>query len=277
VPLTAGGQLSIVASRDLGALGLKDGAPVIYDWVPSYAPLLLPLLALLGLLALKPNRCAAAWLIWLPIGCVFAISLPVSSFMPSDSGRDLLPDVLCPLAVGLGAIWLLANYLRRQLRILTFLCIVLVLAGFSVLVFVPQQSLDFAPETFGVMVALAAAVLATAVALSFCGLICRRRYRPLGIYVWLLLLLTVVWLLIVTPFVFFVEVIQFRGNIDWSGLLFPFLAAAIHFATLLPFLILSSASPFYRERLKALLNVKPEPPPVPPHMAEPLSQDSLKA
>jgi hypothetical protein len=59
--------------------------------------------------------------------------------------------------------------------------------------------------------------------------------------------------------------------------LFPFLAAAIHFATLLPFLILSSASPFYRERLKALLNVKPEPPPVPPHMAEPLSQDSLKA
>jgi hypothetical protein len=33
---------------------------------------------------------------------------------------------------------------------------------------------------------------------------------------------------------------------------------AVTFATLLPFLILSSASPFYRERLKALLNVKPE-------------------
>ncbi len=34
-----------------------------------------------------------------------------------------------------------------------------------------------------------------------------------------------------------------------------------NFATLLPFLILSSASPFFRERLKALLHVKPETPP----------------
>jgi hypothetical protein len=36
----------------------------------------------------------------------------------------------------------------------------------------------------------------------------------------------------------------------------------LHFATLLPFLILSSASPFYRQRLKALLHVTPEAPPV---------------
>jgi predicted RND superfamily exporter protein len=40
------------------------------------------------------------------------------------------------------------------------------------------------------------------------------------------------------------------------------LMVAISFATLLPFLILSSASPFYRERLKALLRVKPETPPL---------------
>jgi hypothetical protein len=33
---------------------------------------------------------------------------------------------------------------------------------------------------------------------------------------------------------------------------------AVTFATLLPFLILSAASRFFRERLKALLHVKPE-------------------
>jgi hypothetical protein len=38
--------------------------------------------------------------------------------------------------------------------------------------------------------------------------------------------------------------------------------ATANFATLLPFLILSSASPFFRERLKALLNVKLETPPI---------------
>ena len=52
------------------------------------------------------------------------------------------------------------------------------------------------------------------------------------------------------------------GRIAWSEFFVPVLAvAAVNFATLLPFLILSSASPFFRERLKALLHVKPEAPP----------------
>ena len=76
MPLTAGGKLTIVASSDLGALGSKEGLPVTYNWVlPSVAPLLLPWLVILGLLALKPNRRAAAWLIWLPLGCVIAFTL----------------------------------------------------------------------------------------------------------------------------------------------------------------------------------------------------------
>ena len=36
------------------------------------------------------------------------------------------------------------------------------------------------------------------------------------------------------------------------------LMVAVTFATLLPFLILALVSPFFRERLKALLHVKPE-------------------
>jgi len=40
-------------------LGSKDGSPVAYEWVlPGVAPLLLPWLAILGLLTLKPNRFA---------------------------------------------------------------------------------------------------------------------------------------------------------------------------------------------------------------------------
>ncbi len=91
--------------------------------------------------------------------------------------------------------------------------------------------------------------------------ICRERYRPAGLYLWLLVLLAALWLLIAAPF-FIIAEISDGGRIPWSEFFIPVLAvAAGNFALLLPFLILSSASPFYRERLKALLNVKPEAPP----------------
>ena len=147
MPLTAGGKLSLVASADIGALGSKDGSPVIYDWVlPSIAPLLVPWLAILGLLALKPNRCAAAWLIWLPLGCLIGLTLALPPLVPS--GTEFFLDVISALAAGLGAVWLLSNYLRRQHRFVTFLCVLFALAGFSALAFVSQQSLNLTQRNF---------------------------------------------------------------------------------------------------------------------------------
>jgi len=264
VPLTADGPLAVVASYDIGALGSKDGPRVLYDWVkPGMASLLLPWLAILALLALTPNRRAAAWLIWLPLGCLIAINKAAQPLLPSET--DFLADAITALGAGLGAVWLLSNYLRRQYRFITFLCVLLALAGFSVLAFVSQQTLSLSPETFEVAIALAVSVMTTAVALGFCGLICRGRYRPFGLYVWLLLLLAVIWLVMSAP-IFLIQMIAQGGDfVDWSEFFLPVLAAAaVNFAVLLPFLILSSASPFFRERLKALLHARPEPPPVPP-------------
>ena len=50
---------------------------------------------------------------------------------------------------------------------------------------------------------LAVGVLASAAALSLGGLICRGRYRPFGLYVWLLILLAAIWLAIALPFFLF--------------------------------------------------------------------------
>ena len=271
MPLTAGGKLSIVASADIGALGSKDGSPFIYDWVlPNVAPLVAPWLAILGLLALKPNRCAAAWLIWLPLGCLIGLNLALPPILPD--GADILADVLGALAAGLGAVWLLSNYLRRQHRFVTFLCVLFALAGFSALAFVSQQSLNLTEETLIAGIALAVGALVTAVALSLCGLFCRGRYRPFGLYLWLLLLAAVSWLIIVAPIYLF-QVIATGGEIDWSEFLVPVLVAAlVNFAALLPFLILSSASPLFRERLKALLHAKTEAPTV----IAPVPEASLK-
>jgi len=262
-----------VASSDLGTLGSRDGSPVDYNWVlPGIAPLLLPWLFILGLLALKPNRTAAAWLIWLPIACVMAFTSRSSMFLPS--GADFLLDIIAALTVGLAAIWLLASHLRRQHGFLTFLCVLLALAGFSVLAAVFRQSgSEMTIELLPVGMILLLGTLVTSVALSLAGLICRRRYRPLGLYLWLFLLLAAVWLLIAVPFLVF-ALITLNGRIEWYAFFVPVsVMATANFALLLPFLILSSASSFFRERLKILLQVKPE---VPPPLAAPPPEPALK-
>ena len=69
------------------------------------------------------------------------------------------------------------------------------------------------------------------------------------------------WLVIAVPFFLFVVIVS-GGNgplSSWSEFFIPvFAMATANYATLLPFLILSSASPFFRERLKTLLHIKPE-------------------
>jgi hypothetical protein len=146
------------------------------------------------------------------------------------------------------------------------LCVLFALAGFSVLAAAAKQGWSLlSVESLQIGVVLAVGVLASTLALSLAGLICRNRFRPLGLYLWLVLLLAGVWLVITVPFFLFAMIVS-GGNIGWNSwpeFFIPvFAVAAANFATLLPFLILSSASPFFRERLKALLNVKPAEPPV---------------
>ncbi len=264
MPLTASGKLTVVASSDLGGLGSKNGSPTVYDWVlPSVAPVLLPWLIVLGLLALKPNRCAAAWLIWLPLGCVLALTAMPPTFLPG--GTNFFLDVIAALGLGLAAIWLVAGYCRRQHRFLTFLCVLLALVSFSALAAVLKQGMSLLTvQSLQIGVTLAVGVLASAVALSLAGLVCRKSYRPLRLYLWMPLLLATAWLAIAAPFFIF-ALFSSGGRISWSEFFIPILSvAAGNFALLLPFLILSSASPFFGERLKALLHVVPDaPPPLP--------------
>ena len=188
MPLTAGGKLNIVASSDLGGTGRagRHAGGISIGRCPAIAPLLLPWLAILGLLALKPNRHAAAWLIWLPLGCVAALTVLPPLILPS--GANFLLDVIAALAIGLAAVWLLSSYLRRSHRVLTFFVLLLTLAGFSVLAAAARQGWDlFNDASLEVGIVLAFAVPANALAVSLCGLLCRGRYRPIGLYVWLLL------------------------------------------------------------------------------------------
>ena len=250
----------MVALADLGSLGSREGPAAHYRWVmPNFAPQLLPWLVILGLLALKSNRTPAAWLIWLPLGCVLAFT-SIPSLFPS--GADFFIDVVAALAIGYTAIWLLADRLRRQNGFLTFLCVLGALAGASLLAVMLRQSGSLVTyEVMPIVMILAMGVWVTSVALSLDGLIWRHRYRPAGLYLWLLVLIVAIWLLVSAP-IFLAIVILQGAKPGWSEFFIPVLGVALcHFATLLPFLILSSACPFYRERIKALLHIWPEVPP----------------
>jgi hypothetical protein len=248
-----------VASANLGPLGSREGAPVSYFWtMPNLAPVMLPWMIILALLVRKPNRTAAAWLIWLPPGCVMAFTL-TPSLLPS--GTDFFLDVITALIIGYAAIWLLADWLRRQHGFLTFLCLLLALLVSSTLAFAFKQGMnESVVDSLQIGILLAIGALVTAVALGLAGLVCRHRYRPVALYLWLFLLVALLWFLVAAPF-FAIALISDGGRIPWSAFFIPlFCVATGHFATLLPFLILSSACPFFRERLKALLHVKSEAP-----------------
>jgi hypothetical protein len=93
------------------------------------------------------------------------------------------------------------------------------------------------------------------VALSLAGLVCRGRCGWLRLSLWLIAALVVVWLLILGPFFIF-SMIFSGGNLPLQ-VLFAIVAVAtgVTFGVMLPFLLLSFANDFYRERLKGLLHL----------------------
>ncbi len=267
VPLTAAGKLKVVAYADLGGLGPRQGAAVAYDWVaPSIVPQILPWLAVLALLLLKSNRCASAWWIWVPLGLVGGAACwpePVLGYLPPSEIGPFL-ELISALGFGLAAVWLLAGCLAGKHRMLAFGGILLTLAAFAALAFLVRQDWEgFGVEALQVGIFLGASGLVISVALTLVGLVSRGRYGWLRLSLWLMAALVVLWLLIIGPFLVImalstsgVPMLALFGAVG--------MAAGITFGVVLPFLVLSFANGFYRDRLKGLLHLgaAATPPPV---------------
>ena len=245
-----------MAYSDLGGLGSKQGAPVVIDWVrPSLMPQVLPWLAILALLMLKPNRCAAAWWILVPLGCVAGVAgapTVLGLLLPSES--EYFMELISAMVFGVAAVWLLSSYLGWKHRMLAFLGILLAQGGFSVLAYVISRGWgELGAETAALGAALAAGAVAMSAALSLAGLLCRGRYGWLRLSLWVMAALVVVWLVVILPF-FILAVISSSGGVPVLAI-FGVVGAAvgITFGVLLPFLVLSFVNGFYRERLKGLL------------------------
>jgi hypothetical protein len=269
----------------LDGLGATDGPPVTCNWVTAgLVPRLLPWLAILALLALKPNRGWSAWWIWLPLACLAGGCYWLQSAFqgsPADVPADalgVLLEVPVALAFGLAALWLLAPCLGSRHRFGTFVGSLATLAVFIVFSFAARAGWGMGMEPLaslldprhcaatahaGVMalpfiVSLLLPAPGLAAAMVLCGLACRGRHRLLGLWLWLFVSLLAVWLAL-SALVFGLWRIAAPGSVGYA----PFLAVGllvvvVTYATMLPYLILSAANSLFRERLKALLHVKPD-------------------
>ncbi|MBM3881262.1 MAG: hypothetical protein FJ387_16315 [Verrucomicrobia bacterium] len=230
---------------------------------PSLFPRLLPWLAVLLLLLLKPNRSPQAWWVWLPLLGVYALNWVAQGlleFLPSQA-FEVFSQIFSALAFGVTGLWLGAPYLGRSSRVAAFF---LVLGGLGILsgvVFALQGdwSGDGALETSGMLLFMGVCVLLLSLALTLAALTCRRRYGPLRFSLWLLGYLVGGWLVVGTPF-FLVALLSGGAPVG------EFLAAVLSFATVtflvvLPFLILWFVNPFYRTRLQALWQLAAGAPP----------------
>jgi hypothetical protein len=241
-----------------------------YQWVPpSHLPRLLPALALLLLLLLKPNRCGQA--LWIAVPFALTLALAAAVVAALDMSGDA-PEgnrrILQGLALGLAAVWLLSPYLQGRSRWRTFLKVLAALESFTLLSFVLGRDANQDGGSADMLIAVAVFALLFSVVLNLTGWSCRRRSGGLRLLLWL-----TGWIMAAMLALF--AVMSVLAGVGPLGEMVNalLLATAITFGFLSPFLLLSFNNAFYRERLKGLLRL-PDPLPNAPPLASPPSLPS---
>jgi hypothetical protein len=259
----------VVSYANLGALGAREGMPVVHTWEPpppeppqvyvaaTTSLKVLPwLLILLPLFLFRANRCSAAWWIWLPIVISVLVGITVTGLLTGNERS--LSQAVGSFIVGLAAMWLLMPFLGSRYRIVAFLKTLPVLAGFSVLAYVPTLLgdgggwIDLRPYLAAL---LAVAGLVATLALTLGGLSVRRRFGRIRFLFWLAVWILLAWTAIATPFVIYALL---ESHVDlWEFFLGLLFISGITLALLLPLVLLSFLQPFYRARLLDWLKVPP--------------------
>ncbi len=246
-------------------LGATEGPAIAHVWTPpSLLPELLPWLAVLCLLLLKPNRTAEAWWIWLPVFAILGVQwgarTALDGSLPSQF-LELFCQVPRALVFGLAAIWLASPFLAGATRFHTFFKLLPVYAGFTLVAHIGGQDWVTGGEAVAALIYLGVFVLVFAIALILAGRNCRDRFHPVRFSLCLLGWMTAGFVAVLLPFAVFALIAQ--GAQMWAPFGIAILAStAVQMVISFPFLLLSFTNHFYRARLRQLLGQ--ENPGVPP-------------
>jgi len=163
------------------------------------------------------------------------------------------------IAFGLAAVWLTSHHLGGGSRFGAFLGLALVLFGASSFVVLGGHVEYWDSDARPAGEFAAAASLAIAVTLGLAGLLCRRRYRPVVLCLWVPVLMLPVWLAVIMIWLM-IDAFSLGFSIDMHQIMVWMIGVGglvkLSLALLLPFLVLSFANPLYQKRLKNLLLLK---------------------
>lgn len=256
--MTASGDLTFVASKNLGTLGPVEGTPFTFPWrrIYSFVPLL-PWTLLLLCLCLKPNRKPAAWLVWIP--CLIVVAI-VSSARSIPFVGSQVPIPIIWLGIALGCLWLLSYRLPvlGGMRAFVHSLGVLWLVGAISVICEAGGAITakMAGTVFANLIGYVILATATAIALALAVRIGRRQDS--------VFLLAVVFSLILAclsalpPALLAIFAMATQGAMLFSIVVFGAIAGIVFSIVVMPFLLLARWVPFYGERLMAIWH------PIPP-------------
>jgi hypothetical protein len=261
-----------VASNDLLGLGDEEGPPVVYDWsAPSPIPQFIPWAFILALLGLRANRKFAAWAVVFPLLVLASLEAAraVLEFIPSDELRGTL-SLARSMGFGLAALLLLMPQLDASIRFLAFLKALMVLGGVSLGAYVIAEADGFSGDTAAMIIAIGFTAFVYAVAVTMAGWHCRKRYHTARYWLWAAAWVVVIISPILAFFAVLASVVGGNGP-DFAEFIGPFLVIlGIGLSMLLPFIVLSVISGFFRQRVGQWARlVSPEAPPLIEPLPEP--------
>jgi drug/metabolite transporter (DMT)-like permease len=257
---------------DLGGLGGKTGAPVIYTvGMGTVIRPFLPWLLVLALMFAGVNRFPRAWWIWVPLLGLLSLFGAIRSlfvFIPIAT-LDMFYQAFSALVFAVAATWLLMPHLGGRSKVARFFRTFGLVAIGTMSVGFGSGGLNDDPGSL-----IFPAVLAFVAALAFSmALVCRKNTSSFARFLlWFPAWMILLWLIATVPFLLPTILM---GNALILGILVLVLSIAVcTFVVFLPFLLLSLADPFYRARFRRLLGHLPEsedqPPPLPMDVPPPL-------
>jgi hypothetical protein len=270
--MTAFGDLRLVASARIDGAGPFEGQPLLFHWpwywhLPGLGPWLLLALAV-GVP--KRNRDRRALLIFVPLA-ILSLLWPVIAQrvrLPSAS-LDLYSLLFESLVVGLALLWLnsdkLSEYNRRR-RFLMSLGI-LVLAGLVAMISSGRTPLD--PLVIILLILVIPMGVILLAALATARRMTHGQYAPLPFMAWLAAASLLLWTVATILLTMVRLLLNAQGTIElWlllKGAIQVGLAMGVClYAVNLPYMLLMFRSPFFRQRFRVWLGVKPS------HVSTPL-------
>lgn len=264
--------MKIVASADIGSLGTKEGAAVVYNWkwYHSAPRLALWVLLILAIVLVKANRNAHALLILVPLFVVNLLWLCLRKVVGFPSSSIAVFDqLIVSLTLSITVVWLVAHKIGRGNRFATFIRAFAVMALLGLVGAVSYAGLEFTKETVLIAILLAVVAVALLVPFALAGWSCRRRYSAVGFMLWLLVWTVAAGIVAMLAYVGIVVIVSTMSGFSPSGfspasailMLLQVVVVGVVLGFCLyvidvPYMLLVLCTPFFRERFYACLRLR---------------------